>query len=141
MTDYKPGTVAEITLYDDMKYRALFDGEHWRFADRGAAWGSAVIHVRPLVVLDIEYSAGTYRELVEYLREGSWLFPAAQIEEQTKPPRLAEPGVWGVVNARFGGDDYLTRKWVRYGTGWRDAFGEHASWDDLIDPVLVREGV
>jgi hypothetical protein len=52
-------------------------------------------------------------------------------------PRIPEPGLWGVVKAHNG----IARKWVHYGTGWRDAFGNHAEWDDLIDPVLIREGV
>lgn len=68
---------------------------------------------------------------------------------QTKPPRIPEPGQWGVVKASFdptrNGEPHKAIKdgaFVRHGNVWRavrDGYG--CSWDDLIDPVLVREGV
>jgi|ERR1035437_827015 hypothetical protein len=65
---------------------------------------------------------------------------AAQIEAQY-PPRIEEPGLWGVVRAGS-----------KYGVGgsrvymhrddnvWVCSSGT-TSWDDLIDPVLIRAGI
>src|SRR4249919_2886719 len=54
---------------------------------------------------------------------------AAQIEAQTKPARIPEPGLWGVVEAQFapsasGSTRRLAgrERWVRVGDeGWRSA--------------------
>jgi hypothetical protein len=69
---------------------------------------------------------------------------ADQIEAQTKPPRIPEPGWGGIVAAR--GVSGIRMKWVRGERGWTnlDATGDHLNWtlwDELTDPVLVREGV
>jgi hypothetical protein len=68
---------------------------------------------------------------------------ADQIEAQTKPPRIPEPGLWAVVEAHTKENpDRL--KWVCLG---KDHFRPNDSdeydrpWDNLIDPVLIREGV
>lgn len=63
-----------------------------------------------------------------------------QIAAQTKPPRIPEPGLWGVVESHI--KDDVARRWVNYGEGiWRNGYGNHVTWDELIDPELIREGL
>lgn len=71
-----------------------------------------------------------------------WL--ADEIARQTKP-RIVEPDLWGVVEASHkretaGG---VRDKWVRTPGGWMNAVTglTSLSWDELIDPSEVREGV
>jgi hypothetical protein len=94
-----------------------------------------VTDVRPLVVLDLSW-ADSVPVLIDQLRGAGYVYLADQIEAQTKPPRIPEPGLWGVVED--GGE-----QWVRGLEGWVRATsqGMHMNWYDLIDPVLVREGV
>jgi len=77
-------------------------------------------------------------------------FIADQIEAQTKPARIPEPGLWGVVEARM--TDLTTREFVRVSRhrnslDWKpvyatpDEYGGSVNWDDLIDPTLIREGL
>jgi hypothetical protein len=64
-----------------------------------------------------------------------------QIAASMKPERIEEPGAWGVVKARAFGVDLPARAWVR---GWSDHwfFGEHnVKWEDLFEPVLIRNGI
>ena len=123
---------------------------------------------RPLVTLDLENPG----EFVHILRgvgiegdrnhraaDGTWVhiingsisakrlgIIADQIEAQTKPARIPEPGLWGVVEAVVQGDDepdHFARipkggsvyHWVRIS----DGLNYH--WDDLIDPTLIRDGL
>ena len=66
-----------------------------------------------------------------------WSWLADEIEAQTKPPRIPEPGLWGVVEDSAGDVWICTEphRWTRIvdGVEW--------PWVDLIDPVLIREGV
>jgi len=117
-----------------------------------------VTDIRPLVVLDL----GDYdNRAVTYLRNianddrafDGGPTPRAklvhliadQIEAQAKPPRIPEPGLWGVVKASTQEGGYV-RRWVRDG-GHENAewvaieATMRREWDDLIDPVLIREGV
>jgi hypothetical protein len=69
---------------------------------------------------------------------------ADQIEAQTKPPRIPEPGLWAVVEAHTE-DGEERRRFVHHedahdGRAW-ERRGVRRAWSDLIDPVLVREGV
>jgi hypothetical protein len=94
--------------------------------------------------------------IVRYLRNASYRYPAAepdernvlrrladQIEAQTKPPRIPEPGVWGVVEASTESNPYRTT-FVRYPSDteyrWSNAIDTCKSWDFLIDPALIRPG-
>ena len=78
-----------------------------------------------------------------------WLHAIAdQIEAQTKPPRIPEPGLWGVVEAEAKGVNGNTvtarKRWVRDEQGWIEVAGNGWRVSDfkyLVDPVLVREGV
>ena len=70
-------------------------------------------------------------------------FIADQIEAQTKPARIPEPGLWGVVEAST--DQWKQRhEYVRVRTdGYGDwtFSGGSVNWVGLIDPTLIREGI
>jgi hypothetical protein len=68
---------------------------------------------------------------------------ADQIEAQIKPPRIPEPGLWGVVEASvlLIGERAPACEWVHHRKGWMNPSGQFAVWDGLINPVLVRDGV
>ena len=62
--------------------------------------------------------------------------------EITRKPRIPEPGLLSVVEAGFEVGDGR-RKFCRLeedAEGWSGA-GSWFRWSDLIDPVLVRDGV
>lgn len=75
---------------------------------------------------------------------------AGQIAEQIKPPRIAEPGLYGVVEA---GHRHLKKlgdgrgTFVRFAlegrAQWVETRGEAdwCIWEDLIDPVEKRPGI
>lgn len=164
--DYAPGTVAIATVIGVEGVRvSRYDGGWARLDDPDqfysdnfdsqsgvAPW---VTDIRPLVVLDL----GDYSNRADiYLRNlanddheavGGGVTPRAklahliadQIDAQTKPPRIPEPGLWGVVEASMdAGTTRLT--WVRTPEFWYTAKWDSArSWSDLIDPTLIREGV
>jgi hypothetical protein len=106
---------------------------------------------RPLIVLDL--TEDDARHLVSYLEITVERHPdqlgtvgravytnvAAQVAQQTKPARIPEPGLWGVVQAD-------RRRYIRYSTDdcgevWSSLLGQTVTWDSLIDPTLIREGV
>jgi len=62
---------------------------------------------------------------------------AAQIEAQIPKPRIPEPGKWAVVQ------DFNANLWLRWSSDWISvgARGVGATWDDIVDPVLIREGI
>lgn len=68
-----------------------------------------------------------------------------RVDAQTKPPRIPEPGPWGVVEAAWepSGERFTFVRTARQGDAdWQvTEDGSLAFWSDLIDPVLVREGV
>ena len=162
MSAYEPGTVAAITIArredgsDPQKFeRCIYDGENnrWVSGTHGAVYADEhdashwqVTEVRPLVVLDLRAASPdgnpsiVVDNIVHALRNGgtnACRGVAAQIEAQTKPPRIPEPGLWGVVDTGRDGE------FVNVGPGWLSV--EHGGmvhqWGTLIDPVLVREGV
>jgi hypothetical protein len=158
MSTYEPGTVAVATVRGVPNVRVLRSG-----GDRESFWiaptrtcgdryhaDSEVTDIRPLVVLDLD--AGEVAGLMGVL---SWsadgmvqVHPALcrkvadQIEQQTKPPRIPEPGLWGVVEAGVREHDQRLR-WVRLGDNYRpdDRDEYDRLWCDLIDPTLVRPGI
>ena len=124
--------------------------DHW------IHWDAVLRDARPLIVLDLVSSQ------VDYLRHAlnRWIEWSAltdekrtldglldQIEAQTKPARIPEPGLWGaIVEAHSLGAKGDRLRWVKGSAGWTnlDATGEYLnwiSWDLLIDPILIREGV
>ena len=71
-----------------------------------------------------------------------------QVEARTpKPARIEEPGQWGVVEAGLA--TYLPESGITYDFVKHDrsywiskSFPQLAvPWDNLIDPVLIREGL
>ena len=172
--DYKPGTVAVATVRGVKGVRVFrrFSPDSgicdWAYNPdpaRGLNYscdadaGNVVTDIRPLVVLDLDQANPwgipevKLSNLLEQLRgEGATdvcRAVADQIEAQTNPPRIPEPGPWGVVEARC--DAFERRvKWVHgdpteFGNDWHTFGGSddpyHRVWSDLIDPVLIREGL
>jgi hypothetical protein len=154
MSDYAPGTVARVTLRGEKTtYRAII-GVNDRWWGPGLGTNplrtSAFSVIRPLVVLDL--TAHEADELASWL-DGTdahmgvcdRVRVARQIRKQTKPPRIPEPGLWGVVSEgepgafegiRYVRDDaVLEFPWAMIGKGNRVA------WHEIDKPVLVREGV
>ncbi len=66
----------------------------------------------------------------------------AALRSLVTPPRIDEPGMWGVVEASCVHEDRRIT-FVRGKRGWNatDGRSQPDSWDDLVDPVLIREGV
>lgn len=94
------------------------------------------------IVLDLGRTHGT-NALIRVLRSAAYYDIAAQIEAQTKPPRIPEPGLWAVVQDSDG--NYYVRDGIAGNSLWVIVFGEAVgtrwSWDDLLGPVLVRPGI
>ena len=166
MTDYKPGTVAVATVRGvrDMRvfrddgggwYSGVFVNGRWWHSD------SKVTDVRPLMVLDPKdvpgpsfcgRQTGGLRSYAASLRKDGYHsaadvfgYLADQIEAQTKPPRIPEPGKYGVVRASGQGLDNV--EWVNEGKWWvslDEGISQPrrwAEWRELEDPTLIREGV
>lgn len=107
--------------------------------------------VGPLVVLDLPPDAGAnIKSLLECARGVSWSLQVGspldvladaleeQIEAQTRPARMAEPG-WGVRVTASSQHVPSRQQWVGIcGPGadllWVSDCGERTSWDALIDP-------
>lgn len=167
MSTYPAGTVAVATVrgVKDMRVmrRALFDGRDAWFTpdcigDFFSHQDSVVTDIRPLVVLDLNGLSDALRDLPKSLRrveEASHGAKAAadsidrnrlmglirQIEAQTQSPRIPEPGLWGVVTGRQANTAGVF-DWVNTPVkGWTNHHGYAVSWDDLIDPTLIREGL
>jgi hypothetical protein len=163
MSDYKPGTVAVATVRGTEEARSVkCDDGLWVTVETidGCRWHSEadLTDIRPLVVLDFGYwtpeCPGLVAEWIAKKARGdrdctsAALMVAQEIEEQTappKPPRIPEPGLWGVVSAHVNGKHgpQATYKWAHAPWGWEAIGSTQATrkWEDLIDPVLVREGV
>lgn len=113
---------------------------------------------RHTVELEIIYPVVTVkvlRQVGEYIREmkmggasveddqiADWL--ADEIEAQTKPSRIPEPS-WGATIRERNGAGF---PWTRFSDSeshdagdWINHDGVRAQWTNLIDPVLVREGL
>ena len=113
-----------------------------------------ITDARPLIVIDL--SGVNVLAFTDDLRGGLGGTVACnvadQIIEQTKPARIKEPGLWGVVEATF--LNQRTRQpFLRdnikenVGGGWVAIYGppgtdkRRVDWDSLIDPTLIREGL
>jgi hypothetical protein len=143
--DYEPGTVAKATVLGVEGVRvARYDAGWVRLDDPDIFYSDKdcddmVTDVCPLVVLDFTPSPAHLPQLLRLLRDNFWPDLAGQIEAQTKPPRIPEPGLWGVVEAAT---NFPTRRWVHHEEErWISDTGAILRWEDLRDPVLIREGV
>ena len=162
MSAYPLGTVAWADIDGVGSYKVMHIG-----TENGTAWAHTndetgqvltsqdrLSNIRPLVVLDLEVigkhlpTRGDWSEVVHSLRHKkdpaafftTNLRIAEQIEAQTTPPRIPEPGLWGVVEA--GHALVPTRRWVHHEEDrWIADEGTVTYWPDLIDPVLVRDGI
>ncbi len=149
-----------MSTYELAKARALrFNDPSWDRMEqvlRGAGLELMADHVREqceqrgVVVLDLgdyDNRAVTYLRNIANDDRGIGGGPtsraklvhliADQIEAQTKPPRIPEPqGIGAVVRNGAG------LRWVRvHANAWVSEEGVRLAWDDLIDPVLIREGL
>lgn len=149
MVDFTPGWYSvsidgysRTGLLDDVgDFSYLIDGTHT------TEFESPLTDARPLTVLEL-LTDDRWRpsRLVRDLRRMDWGLLADQIEAQTKLARTDEPGLYGIVEASC---DHLYDRgpWVCDELGWaRIGLSDirthnHDGWDDLIDPVLIREGM
>jgi hypothetical protein len=106
----------------------------------------ALTDARPLIVLDLAPVISRPR-LAALLRDLGYGGVAEQIEAQTKPARIPEPGWDGKVLAHTAKNS-IRREFVRFSRidglyTWADGNAHQGSllWDDLVDPILIREGV
>jgi len=101
-----------------------------------------IADARPLIVLDLEMA---FRDHTNGDARTIYRSIADQIEAQTKPARIPEPSTGSRVTATmgtgYGRFEYLRvrtasmRSWANLGSG------HLYTWDALIDPTLIREGV
>jgi hypothetical protein len=149
MSTYEPGTVAVATVRGVPNVRVTLDPNDEWFAHvevSGRRWQDPedVTDIRPLVVLDLADFARAAKVLRDPMIEalGTRTRIAEQIEEQTKPPRIPEPGLFGVVEASSGIDTPRTKFMRSSETVWRRvSTGAAYRWADLVDPTLVRPGI
>lgn len=153
MSIYEPGTVAEIgwpMTSGRGRERAMFDGDFWHTESGISALAERVTDVRPLVVLDLDDPAARVKTLRiiangmcgDYQRRALTDL-ADQIEAQTRP-RIPEPrGQWAVVEATgVHSNRFQAVRWTDIGDrAWLDASGTWFEWSDLVDPILIRDGI
>lgn len=160
-TEYEPGTVAVATIQgESVRVVADHDGcwivfGHSFFKSIKQNNDHYITDIRPLVVLDLDDPRATLAVLGDHAIEldnagSTYSLPVLnelrdQIREQTKPPRIPEPGLWGVVEAHVmsGSNPQATYRWVRTAVGWVPigSMQRPHDWSDLFDPTLIREGV
>jgi hypothetical protein len=152
MSTYEPGQVAVATVRGVPKVRVIRDGhkDAWLSGATidGFQWHlerTQVTDIRPLVVLDLADFAWAAKVLRHPMVKalGTRTRIAEQIEEQTKPPRIPEPGLWGVVKARASKADRQDYSFIKHADGswFCPADGQPYGWSQLIDPTLVRPGI
>ena len=161
MSAYPLGTVAWADIDGVGSYKVMHIG-----TENGTAWAHTndetgqvltsqdrLSNIRPLVVLDLEVigkhlpTRGDWSEAVHSLRHKkdpaafftTNLRIAEQIEAQTKPPRIPEPSLYGVVSSE---DDagLTTYFWHSHG-GWHGENGSLVEWNDIHSPKLIRDGI
>lgn len=118
-----------------------------------------ITDARPLIVLDLGDSDFAAKMMIETLCAAQSLVGNSpldrdktgyriahlgllieQIREQTKPPRIPEPGLWGVVVAASRGD-HASCYWVHTNHGWLCDCAKTSTWDRLIAPTVIRDGI
>lgn len=156
---YEPGQVAVATVrgvpnirvfkYSDSMWSHVWDGE------RCSVRAADLTDVRPLIVLDPKRvpTPGFLLLAAKVMDDGRSGYEAesadlrslaTEIAAQTKPPRIPEPGFIGsrVMAAQVGEVEGSERGWTKFRKdGWIDVLDHIRSWDDLENPVLIRDGV
>lgn len=164
MSTYEPGTVAVATVRGVPNVRVIRRATGW--ASGVEIDGTRVFHpdripavtdVRPLVVLDLGDLAGIRATLQDaaslMVRGGINRRRLAelidQIEQQTRPPKPAEPTGLGAVVEDAEGQKWLRVDWVN---PWslakpqerrdgRMLHGSHVTWDRIDAVKVLSEGV
>jgi hypothetical protein len=154
MSELKPGFYA-ATLDGETRQGVLCDEGDFSFLVDGGfdcVGIRDVTDARPLIVLDLAtddrhgFVQRNPSILADFLRDA---YPALadQIEAQTKPARIPEPGWDGKVLAHTDRNS-RRREFVRFSKlsklyTWSDGDSQLGSlpWEVLIEPALVREGV
>ena len=163
---FEPGTVAVATVRGVPNVRVVLTsgtmqaGNYWVSVEyvEGCRMHAAenVTDVRPLVVLDLdqvsahlhpnELARGVVPAMLRDTESIAARKIAEQIEAQTKPPRIPEPGPWGVVQASVETHGDQRGRFVRDGDDpsghwecidWPGTYG----WTHLVDPVEIRAGI
>lgn len=116
----------------------------------GGRWhdDSQVTDARPLTLIDIgDNSPLVVRALTFAAKDPTngdarviFRNLADQIEAQHAPPRIPEPGLWGVVEANLAhsGERF---PFIHYEHGWGARASHICHWSELKDPVLIRDGI
>ena len=123
-------------------------GDYGRVINTGellTTYGSASVDLtdaRPLITLDLhDYSPGNLAGLISAIDRAGHVTVAQSITQQTKPARIEEPSLWGVVKASWPDTLGPTCHWVRDEYGWTTHGGTTLPWGRLVNPVLIRAGV
>ena len=161
MSEYKPGTVAVATVRGVKNVRVMLDVDgEWLSATIVGGYqfhrDENVTDIRPQVLLDVAemydgVGMGGWEYVIRALRDRSYraVFTrediADQIEAQIRPPRIPEPGLWGVVRDSHGYEYVRVGRlsdapWQVLGVAAAEKDRYHR-WGDIEDPVLVRKGV
>jgi len=129
-----PGPESIVMVGNDITYSLEPNGE--------ARQCYVIEDARPLIVIDTNPISAQAIALI--LRSNGYAGVARQIESQSKPARIPEPGLWGVVKAASFYEStrlpYLHEDIAPGEAVWSSVNGRIA-WADLIDPTLIREGV
>lgn len=154
--DWQPGDVAIVKV--DGKWRT---GMRCGWAGRNLWWRTGAANasdreiedIRPVAVIDPEDEAqvGRLMDLIRSVNpakvmsddELRTVFQEALREfADPTPPRMDEPGTWGVVEASAKGNP-RRRYWTKTpNAAWWSVNGTStATWNELIDPAPVRDGV
>jgi hypothetical protein len=137
----EPGKVYTATVRGETD--VVFKADEFGLVKGSSTPSSSVTDARPLIVLDLlpTQVIGLVHLLSNPLRH-DWAGPIAdQIEAQTKPARIPEPGLWGVVRASLP-DDTTVCSWVHIrGSRWYTEHHGVAAWDVLVYPTLERDGI
>ena len=163
MSTFEPGTVAVATVRGVPNVRVFrrhspeTGVRDWAYnpePERGLPYScdsdaaDVVTDVRPLVVLDHSHIGDALNGLFSALHGFEWAIEdehhaikelADEVERQTKPPRIPEPGLWGVVQDGF---RILVRHSATAKRPWLDATNSNwVAWDEIDNPTPVRDGI
>jgi hypothetical protein len=144
MSALEPGRLYMAKCAGEPERLLFVETGGWADDMDGTVWNpDCITDARPLIVLDLDDP----QRLVTILRANCLWGLADQIEAQTKPARIPEPGLWGVVEAVARGCGQTRFTFVRVSLEaslgqWVDVEdGSSLDWSELIDPTLIRDGI